>query len=129
MGKVSTHCALYAQLIVNGQEKGVNVFIVQIRDENHQPLPGVEAGFLGNKMGDNSNDTGYLILKDVRIPRENMLMKYNQVSPEGFYTSDPSAAKFNYSTMLFTRANFVRAAAGWIAKAAIISVRYNAVRE
>lgn len=28
MGKVSTHCALYAQLIVNGEEKGVNVFIV-----------------------------------------------------------------------------------------------------
>ena len=41
------------------------------------PLPGVEAGFLGNKMGDNANDTGYLILKDVRIPREYMLMQYN----------------------------------------------------
>lgn len=68
------------------------------------PLPGVEVGFLGNKMGDNSNDTGYLILKDVRIPRDFMLMKYNQVSPEGHYTSDTSAAKFNYSTMLFTRA-------------------------
>ena len=41
------------------------------------PLPGVEAGILGTKMGDNANDTGYLILKDVRVPRDNMLMKYN----------------------------------------------------
>ena len=102
---------------------------MQIRDENHQPFPGVEVGILGTKMGDNSNDTGYLILKDVRIPREHMLMKYNQVSPEGVFTSDPTAAKFNYSTMLFARAQFARAAASWVARAAIISIRYNAVRE
>jgi hypothetical protein len=32
--------------------------MVQIRDENHMPLPGIELGDLGPKLGDNANDTG-----------------------------------------------------------------------
>ena len=31
LGKVSTHAALYAQVIIDGKECGVNVFFVQIR--------------------------------------------------------------------------------------------------
>ena len=43
-------------------------------------------------MGDNSNDTGYAIIKNVRIPREFMLAGNNQVAPDGTYTTDPAAA-------------------------------------
>ena len=32
LAKASTHCILYAQLIIEGQEKGIHVFVVQIRD-------------------------------------------------------------------------------------------------
>ena len=31
LGKVATHAVVYAQLIINGKEYGVHVFIVQIR--------------------------------------------------------------------------------------------------
>lgn len=85
--------------------------MVQLRDENHKPLPGVELGILGRKMGTHGSDTGYLILKDVRIPRMFMLMGNNKVSPDGTFSTNPEAGKFHYSTMLFTRAHFVRSGA------------------
>jgi len=40
------------------------------------PLPGIEIGDIGNKMGDLANDTGYMVLKNVRIPRRHMLAKF-----------------------------------------------------
>lgn len=40
MGKTSTHCMLYANLITDGKEHGFHCFLVQLRDENHRPLPG-----------------------------------------------------------------------------------------
>lgn len=52
LGCLSTHAAIFAQLIVKGKEKGLNVFMVQIRDENMRALPGVEVGDVGNKTGD-----------------------------------------------------------------------------
>ena len=44
VGCAATHCALYAQLITQGVERGVHVFMLQLRDEQHQLLPGIEAG-------------------------------------------------------------------------------------
>jgi len=46
-----------------------------LRDENHKHLPGIETGDLGPKLGDAGNDTGYLIMDKVRIPRHCMLAK------------------------------------------------------
>ncbi len=46
----------------------MHVFMVQLRDEHHKLLPGVEAGDVGVKMGDNAIDTGYLRLKVCAIP-------------------------------------------------------------
>ena len=40
---------------------------------------GVEVGEIGPRMALKYADNGYLGLKDVRIPRENMLMKNSQV--------------------------------------------------
>ena len=41
----------------------MHVFMVQLRDEDHKLLPGIEAGDVGPKLGDNAIDTGYLRLK------------------------------------------------------------------
>lgn len=57
-GKVATHALVYAQLLIDGREYGVHSFLIQIRDEAHRPLPGIELGDLGTKMGDGANDTG-----------------------------------------------------------------------
>jgi acyl-CoA oxidase len=36
-------------------------------------MPGVECGDIGPKLGYHSKDNGWLILKNVRIPRNQML--------------------------------------------------------
>ena len=46
----ATHAALYAQLITKGVNHGFHVFLVQLRDEEHRPLPGVEVGEVGPKV-------------------------------------------------------------------------------
>jgi hypothetical protein len=40
-------------------------------------------GDLGNKVGDSANDTGFMVLDKVRIPRRYMLMRHVVVTPEG----------------------------------------------
>jgi acyl-CoA oxidase len=67
LGKIATHAVVYAQLIIDGKEYGVHVFFMQIRDENHRPLPGIELGDLGPKLGDAANDTGFMRLNNVRF--------------------------------------------------------------
>lgn len=42
-------------------------------------IPGVSVGDIGPKFGYGGMDNGFLILNNVRIPRENMLMRYSQV--------------------------------------------------
>lgn len=59
--------------------------MVPIRDKDHKPLPGVEVGDIGPKMGYNCKDNGYLMMKNIKIPRKNMLMKFQRVSKEGKY--------------------------------------------
>lgn len=56
---------------------------MQLRDENFEPLPGILLGDLGNKVGDSANDTGFMVLNKVRIPRRYMLMRHVGVTPEG----------------------------------------------
>lgn len=52
-----------------------------IRDpKTFKTLPGVEAGDIGPKQGFNTKDNGYVIFRNVSIPRKNMLMKYHVVS-------------------------------------------------
>jgi len=53
LGKSATHCALYAQLVLNGRELGFHTFMLQLRDEDHHPLPGITLGEIGPKFGDN----------------------------------------------------------------------------
>lgn len=129
LGKASTHCALYAQLIIDGKEKGLAVFMVQLRDENFLPLKGVRLGDLGMKIGDNANDTGFLVLENVRIPRENMLSKYKKVSKDGkFEVVENTDPKVHYTTMIQTRAMMCNTSAARLCQASTIAIRYSCVR-
>jgi len=131
LGKVATHALVYAQLLLNGKEHGVHVFMLQLRDEEHRLLPGIETGDLGPKLGDHANDTGYMRLTDVRIPREFMLARYQEVTSDGRYVVSPDKAKNQklvYTTMIFTRASMLRWASGSLARAVTIATRYSCVR-
>jgi acyl-CoA oxidase len=81
LGLYCTHAMVFAKLISDGQSLGVHSFIVPIRDGEHRPLPGIEVGDIGPKYGFNTKDNGYLMMKNIRIPRRNMLRKYVTLSP------------------------------------------------
>lgn len=67
---------VFARLLVDGEFQGVYPFLVQMRDQHHKPLPGIEVGDIGPKFGFLTKDNGYLMMKNIRIPRTNMLGKY-----------------------------------------------------
>lgn len=80
VGQTANYCILIAQLYTQGQCHGIHSFIVQLRDEDtHMPLPGIKIGEIGAKMGLNSVNNGFLGFDNVRIKREQMLMRYAQV--------------------------------------------------
>ena len=129
LGKAATHGEIYAQLITDGKEYGINVFMVRIRGENFNPLPGILVGDLGNKMGDVANDTGFLVLNKIRIPRRYMLMRNAQVSPDGKFTRKSVNKLAHYQTMIFTRAAMSRNSGNALAKACTVAARWSAVRK
>lgn len=128
LGKTSNHAIVLAQLYTLGNCHGLHAFIVPIRDMNtHLPLPGIVVGDIGPKFGFNEVDNGFLKLENVRIPRENMLMKYAKVEPDGTYVQPPST-KLTYGTMVFIRSMIVAESARALAKSSTIAIRYSAVR-
>ncbi|KIY64727.1 peroxisomal oxidase [Cylindrobasidium torrendii FP15055 ss-10] len=129
LGRVSTHGVVQARLILpNGKDAGPHLFFVQLRDmENHKLMPGIIAGDVGPKFGYNTVDNGYARFDHVRIPKENMLSKFADVTPDGRYIQPPHA-KLSYGGMLYIRAGMVTQGALITAKAVTIAVRYCTVR-
>lgn len=74
---IANWALVYAQTIVSGKNCGVQAFFVQIRDENHNTLPGIDAGDIGPKLGYHAKENGFLFLTNVRVPRTSMLGRYN----------------------------------------------------
>lgn len=130
LGKTCTHAILMARLITQGKDHGPHAFVVQIRDlTTHLPLPGVQVGDIGPKMGYNGVDNGWLRFDHVKVPRDAMLMRYSSVKENGTYVPPPSQnSKASYATMVYVRATIVRDAGDFLGRAATISVRYTAVR-
>ncbi|XP_075701747.1 peroxisomal acyl-coenzyme A oxidase 1 isoform X1 [Rhinoderma darwinii] len=128
LGKTSNHAVVLAQLYTQGEHKGLQAFIVPIRQMGtHEPLLGVTVGDIGPKFGFHETDNGFLKFDKVRIPRENMLMKYAQVEPDGTYVK-PLSDKLTYGTMVFIRSMIVGDSARSLSRACTIAVRYSAVR-
>ncbi|GMT34858.1 hypothetical protein PFISCL1PPCAC_26155, partial [Pristionchus fissidentatus] len=128
LGKSASHASVMAQLHTNGENKGPHLFMVPLRDEaTHSPLPGITVGDIGPKLGINANDNGFLIFDHYRIPRRNMFMKYSKVEPNGTYTAPPHA-KLGFGAMVLVRSLMIRDQASQLGSAAVIAIRYSAVR-
>ncbi|XP_053381780.1 peroxisomal acyl-coenzyme A oxidase 1-like [Mercenaria mercenaria] len=128
VGKTSNHVVLMAQLLSQGKCHGIHAFIVQIRSEkDHTPLPGISVGDIGNKIGYNAMDNGFLRFDNVRIPRRNLLARYSRIEKDGTYipAKNPRLA---YGTMVFVRALIVGGCSKSLAQACVITTRYSAVR-
>ena len=94
--------AVFGQLVVGGEERGVHAVLVPIRDEDGAPVPGVTIGDCGAKLGLDGVDNGRLTFDHVRVPRENLLDRYATVSPEGVYESAIENPTKRFFTMLGT---------------------------
>ncbi|KAK3931837.1 putative peroxisomal acyl-coenzyme A oxidase 1 [Frankliniella fusca] len=128
LGHTANYAVVVAQLYTQGKCHGIHPFIVQLRDEEtHMPMPGIIVGEIGAKLGMNTTNNGYLGFKEVRIPRENMLMKNNKVLEDGTYVKSPSD-KLTYGTMMFVRVVICQDMASYLSKAVTIATRYSAVR-
>ncbi|GAB4820390.1 hypothetical protein N2152v2_007436 [Parachlorella kessleri] len=130
LGKTATHVICMARLFLKNKDYGPHAFVVQIRDlETHLPLPGIEVGDIGPKMGFNGVDNGFLRFTYVRVPHDAMLMRFAKVSEDGQYTPPPpDNQKASYATMVYVRATIVRDAGDFLGRAVTIATRYTAVR-
>ncbi|KAF1319830.1 Peroxisomal acyl-coenzyme a oxidase, partial [Globisporangium splendens] len=128
LGKTSTHAIVYARLFLDGKSVGLQAFIVQLRSlETHEPLPGIELGDIGPKVGFNSVDNGYAAFHNVRIPRENMLMRFAKVLPDGTFVKAKSD-RLLYLGMVQIRAYLVTTMSFCLASATTITTRFSAAR-
>ena len=94
--------AVFAQLIVGGENRGVHALLVPLRDESGAVLPGIEIEDCGPKLGLDGVDNGRIRFDNVRVPREALLDRYAQVSAEGEYTSPIENPTRRFFTMLGT---------------------------
>ena len=94
--------AVFAQLIVGGENRGVHALLVPIRDEGGRVCDGVRIEDCGSKLGLDGVDNGRIWFDRVRIPRENLLDRYATVSEEGAYHSDIESPTKRFFSMLGT---------------------------
>jgi len=123
---------VFAQLITEGACHGVHAFVVPLRGEDGNPLPGIRIADCGHKMGLNGVDNGIIWFKQVRIPRHHLLARFAEVGRDGRYTSPIVSSGKRFFTMLGTLVGgrvSVAAAGVSVSKTALtIAIRYAAMR-
>ncbi|KAE8914136.1 Peroxisomal acyl-coenzyme A oxidase 1 [Phytophthora fragariae] len=131
LARTANFGVVYTRLLLGGKDYGVHNFMVQLRDlETHDAMTGVTLGDVGPKIGFNNVDNGYCKFNRVRIPRQNMGMRFATVTREGEYVKNSGVPQeVLYFTMLQTRMVFIRSAGINLAKACTITIRYSAVRQ
>ncbi|KAK5814689.1 hypothetical protein F5H01DRAFT_27801 [Linnemannia elongata] len=127
-GETATHTVAICQTIVDGENHGINWFIVPLRDGKTGKLkPGVTAGDIGHKAGRQGLDNGWIQFTSVRIPRQNMMMKWASMSPEGEFTPSPNPV-LSYATLIPERFTLLGGSQVILSQTLTIAVRYGAVR-
>ena len=94
--------AVFAQLVVAGEQHGVHCVLVPIREVDGSPAPGVTIEDCGPKLGLPGVDNGRLTFDHVRVPRTNLLGRYGDIDATGTYTSPIDNAGRRFFTMLGT---------------------------
>ncbi|MFC4605138.1 acyl-CoA dehydrogenase [Rhodococcus kronopolitis] len=129
--------AVFAQLVTAGpgetpESKGVHCFLVPIRDERGDDLPGVTTSDCGYKGGLPGVDNGRIVFEEVRVPRANLLNRYGDVAADGSYSSPIENPGRRFFTMVGTLVRgrvTVGGAAGAAARVALsIATRYALAR-
>ncbi len=119
---------VFAQLVTDGLEHGVHAFLVPLRSESGETLPGIRIQDNGPKGGLNGVDNGRIWFDRVRIPRGALLDRFSTVHPDGRYESSiPSPGRRFFTTLGTLVGGRVSIASAAISAAEVtlaIAVRY-----
>lgn len=135
LGKTATVALLFAILFTpDGENHGLHAFLVPIRDENTlKVFPGILVGDMGEKIGLSGIDNGFIMFDNYRIPRDNLLNRTSDVTPEGEYVSvfsEPNKILGAALESLMTgRLGICTEAVGTLSMASVIATRYAAIRK
>ncbi|XP_017033868.1 peroxisomal acyl-coenzyme A oxidase 3 isoform X1 [Drosophila kikkawai] len=134
LGKTCTHAIVYAQLYVpDDKHQGLQAFLVPIRDERTLlPFPGVTVGDMGEKIGLNGIDNGFVMFNQYRIPKANLLSKTGDIDEQGNYISQIKDERKRLGASLGAlsagRVNITAITYVALSKAVTIATRYGASR-
>ncbi|QGK74569.1 acyl-CoA dehydrogenase [Flavobacterium sp. SLB02] len=132
IGNAAVHgqmATVFAKLIIDGHDYGVNAFVVPLRDTNGNILNGITIGDCGHKMGLNGVDNGTISFDNVVIPKENMLDRFASVNDKGEFESPIPSDNRRFFTMLGTlvggRIGIPRSALASAKSGLTIAIRYS----
>ncbi len=132
IGNAALHgqmATVFAKLIINDKDYGVNAFIVPLRDQQGHILPGITIGDCGPKMGLNGVDNGTIMFDHVVIAKENMLDRFAKVNDSGEFESNIPSDNRRFFTMLGTlvggRIGIPRSALAASKSGLAIAIRYS----
>ncbi len=97
------HCsmaAVFAQLIVDGENHGVHAVLVPMRDKDANLLDGIRVEDCGYKIGLNGVDNGRIWFDNVQVPVDNLLDRYGTIDEDGIYSSPIKSVNKRFFTML-----------------------------
>ncbi|WP_421896274.1 acyl-CoA dehydrogenase [Marinoscillum sp.] len=105
IGNAAVHgrmATVFAKLIIDEVDYGVNAFVVPLRDAEGNTVSGVLIEDCGHKMGLNGVDNGKIWFDQVVIPVENMLDKFASIDADGKFKSPITSDNRRFFTMLGT---------------------------
>ncbi len=110
--------SVFAQLHINGEDKGVHAFLVPIRDPQKNLLPGIHIDDNGRKIGLNGVDNGLIWFDHVTVPKGALLDRFAKVDDQGQWSSEIEGDSKRFFTMLGTLVGGRMSIAGTAVKAA-----------
>ncbi|PIB34590.1 acyl-CoA oxidase [Reichenbachiella sp. 5M10] len=105
IGNAAMHgemATVFAKLVIDEVDYGVNAFLVPLRDKQKNCLPGIRIEDCGRKMGLNGVDNGKIWFDQVSIPYDQMLDRFASVSVDGQFESPITSDNRRFFTMLGT---------------------------
>ncbi|MEQ8473269.1 MAG: acyl-CoA dehydrogenase [Marinoscillum sp.] len=105
IGNAALHgqkATVFAKLIIDGVDYGVNAFVVPLRNKDGSVYPGVEIKDCGHKMGLNGVDNGRIWFTEVEIPLDDMLDRFASIDKNGKFQSPITSDNRRFFTMLGT---------------------------
>lgn len=132
-GNTANMAVVFAQLIIGTTKYGIHAFVVRIRDEDHNTLPGVIIGDCGAKVGLPGIDNGFIIFKDFTIDYDCLLDRMSHINEEGKFKSSFKSQEKRFGIMLSGltggRCSILGGTEINMRNALTIAIRYSSIRK